>query len=170
MILSLLAGGVWRKVAEINVTSDATQVNFTSLDLDTTKSYMLITRLKNTTASTSVLYLCVNGDTTLTNYYSQELYNVGTGVYTQNFNDPRYVAALSGESSTNVTYLFLAPDGIFRYVSHWSYQTNTSLRAFLMIGNKSASVGSITELNIVSSVTGGISAGSEFILLETKLI
>jgi hypothetical protein len=158
----------WAVRAEVTTTANVDYVDFTGLDINTDFAYVLFTTIKNPAAATSQYYIFVEGDYTTTNYYNQFIHGDGTtsGVSRENF--PSIGAIESGERGSSVVYIFRDPDGYFRYSSIISRGTGTTIKATLRSGSKTATLTNITSLRISAAQTGGIGAGSKFLLCQPR--
>jgi len=164
----MLNFATWEKIAEVTVAVNSDYVDFTGLDVNTDKFYVLYMALTNPTASESFYYLFVEGDYTLTNYYSQVLNVYGSSTGIERRNDPRVAIAPAGEGSFFEVVFTRDPNGYFRAVARGSWHTGSGIQ-FLQHGLcKTATVTNITSARLSASVTGAIGTGSKFILCKVR--
>lgn len=149
-------------LAEYEVTGSAvTSIDFSGLDINTHKSYRVEMELVNATASLANIYSFINGDTTLTNYYSQYAYANGTGLSGSRVNTPQLTQMTASQSSSlyvcNITrsngYPFLHTVGSFNDAS--------TIQTLQNITKKTATVTNITQLTFTASVASSIGVGSK---------
>jgi hypothetical protein len=162
--IAKLGFGTLKKVAEISVTSDVTQITITGLDINTDKFYLIIGYIKNPTASLEVIALYVEGDTTSTNYYNQDFYVSGSSTGAGRGNSP-YILDVSGGS--NVGFLIFLLRDTSGYPRACSISTQDNVGSILIRSKawtKTATVTNITRIDLVASVTNGIGAGSRIII------
>jgi len=153
-----------KKVAEVDVTSAVTSITVTGLDINTHKFYLIIFMVKNPTAGGVWYHLCVEGDTTLTNYYSQYAYWSGTGGGAGRSNDACISSEYAGDEGGVLILVARSPSG---YPHAWSFRAqrvgaNVSIELYHAC--KTAAVTNITRIDIVASAAGGIGAGSKLII------
>jgi len=161
------AGG-WQVLAEVEVSSDCDYVDFTGLDINKDWEYYLDVTLKNPSEETSVYYIFVEGDYTLGNYYTQYVTVSGTSTSPVRSNTPTIISIPTGERTFFNVRLTRDPDGYFRWLSVINYRTGSDQRLNIRAGSKTAPVSNITSLRISASVSGGIGAGSRFILARPR--
>jgi hypothetical protein len=161
------------KVADITVTSNSTQVDIPvtgSLDPAITKDseYLLVSDLDMPNIGHSV-YLCVNDNTTLTDYYRQRIRATGSTALAARANSPEYVAALP-TFDIAYTHIKLSEIGAFTFQSYTINNVGTSsIRLENYFGSSVAeNITSITKLNIISQTTDNIQSGTRFQLYKLK--
>jgi len=156
----------WQVLAEVEVASDCDYVDFTGLDINRDWEYYLDATIKNPTDSNVSYYLFVEEDYTLTNYRVQYLFAGGTTIAGERLNTPEIGAVYDREGTMCCVRMIRDPDGYFRFTS----LTNRSILQILVIyaGSKTAPVSNITSLRVSANVSGGIGAGSRFILARPR--
>jgi hypothetical protein len=155
------------KVADIITTANATQVDISSLSIGKDSEYLLV---GNYIRNAGDLELGVNDNTTLTNYYSQQIRGNGSTASAARRNEPRIVDA-SG-TTTNVFYghIKLSEIGAFTaqlYVLKDSATTAPMVDNFF-ISSTAENITSVTKINLFSNGTNGIGSGSRFELYKLK--
>ncbi|MHB8171205.1 MAG: hypothetical protein ACYDG6_06650 [Thermincolia bacterium] len=154
-----------RLVGQITVSGSAvTSVQFTGLDGNAHGGYVLVAEAKAIGGSgASVLNLFINGDNTATNYRSQELWASGASLGAVRHESPRFLALEANDGVVAVVDINRTP-------THWyclSATKKTDPQGLPEIRNYSISrwtAANITQLNIVSTLAGGIDLGSKFSL------
>lgn len=146
-------------LADFEVTGAAvTSVDFSGLDIASHKSYRVEIEAVGVNAST--IYAFINGDTTITNYYSQTLNGAGSGVNAARANTSAIgQTAVSGNSSYSA--LVALVNGFARVESNGSVGDGVATIAHIFGMNKTATVANITQLTFTSSVAGSIGIGSK---------
>lgn len=155
---------VWEKIAEITASTNVSSMQVTGLDLSTDKAYYLVGKVKNaSTTSGTDMYVEVNGDTTLTNYYRQWLYAGSTSITAGRTNTPA------------VIYLNANNEGVFRMVMQRTVDgkvagqilNSRQIGPSIEIENNAWCynvVANVTSIELVSSVANAIAAGSTLII------
>jgi len=160
--------GRTNKVAEVNVSSDTTYVEFTNLDGNSAWFYKLLTNIKNPTANNSNYYIYVNGDTTNTNYYNEYFVANGGGIDYNRVNNPAMGWTIANDRGLFDTVITRDPAGYFRWFSSLSSGTGSGVRVLIRAGSKIATITNITSLRIQAQYSNAIGAGSKFILFKAR--
>ena len=156
----------FKKVAEINVSSNTTYVEFTGLSGSNGDIYVIFFNLINHTSTTAYLGICINGDTTSTNYYRSSLIVNNTSVSSLRSNDHRAIPIGSDDRKTfGISYISLNNND-YSYLAHLVYGIPSEVRQFYTMVKYTSSVTSITSLKIQSNVTNGIGSGSKIRLYK----
>jgi len=152
----------WEKIADIEVTSDSTSISISGLTGDSDQIYRLGSLIKNPTGAGARYELRPNGDSIGT---SQKIYAEGTTRSAERNAFFQIQENRAGEESLSHTVMFAKSGVQRRFVSHLS-----SGALFMMLWSNlwDNSTSVITSLEIVSSQTGGIGAGSRFILYRLR--
>lgn len=155
-------------VAETVVTGSAvTSVTFSGLDGNDAGGYLLLAEVINATSNQIEMYISVNGDTTITNYYSQILLANGTTITTANVNEPR-IGRMDASKKSDFDISIKCNSGYFRYISKSMFGSGSTQRIYTLTGDKTASVTNITALAITSTAANSIAVGSTFRLYKRK--
>jgi len=160
-----LSGNVMEKIGEVEVSSNCSYVEFTGLDGNSDWFYKLFAIVKRSDGNDGDIYLFVNGDTTISNYWHQGLNALGSNV-----TGGRYNKSMIGWVSSFFTEVSISRDvnGIFRAVAYTNFRESDGIR-FSIYGNcKTASISNITSLRIQSDIANGIGVGSKFILFRMR--
>ena len=156
----------WELVADTTVASATTTVNFTGLSISKDDEYMLM--IDSVKAQVGSAFMCVNNNTTLTQYYTQWLAAGNSSVTSGRANDCFYSYV------PNTTYkaliilkLKVSNSGYYCFqtsqlVNYNGIPTELALGA----GSSTFTIGSITSLNIFTAASNGIAAGSRFQLYK----
>jgi len=149
-------------LAEYEVTGSAVRsIDFSGLDINTHKSYMVEIDLINATATNGYVYCFINNDTVITNYYNQETTASAMALTGTRTNNPSivYLDASSASSVSgnifrnyngNVTALSIGR----RLLSATTVQASSTIQ-------KTATVTNITQLTFTSQVASAIGVGSK---------
>jgi hypothetical protein len=156
------------KVADITVGSNTTQVDISSLSIDKDSEYLLIQNgVPNTLDSIYGLY--VNDDITGTNYYYQFIGGSGSSASAGRTNNSFTVPVRNAnEYSVCYSHIKLSNIGAATFQTYALVGVGSTVpqvtNAFA--STTSESITSITKLNIRSTITNGIGAGSRFTLYK----
>jgi hypothetical protein len=161
------------KVADITVGSNTTQVDIPSLSIDKDSEYLLVSDSLNTTATNANLSLCVNDNTTVTNYYTQRIAGFGSTTDAGRENNgtylflPRNNLSPTPTHNLNYTHIKLSNIGSHTWQSYGIARGTSAIELYNWFGSSTAeNITSITKLNIVASVTNAIGSGSRFTLYK----
>jgi len=160
----------FEKVAEIEVSSNCTYVEFTNLDGNSDWFYVLFTTIKNPTGSGLGYNLFVNGETVETNYYNQWINIDGTSRCSDRENHPWAFFNEAGVKSFYEVIISKDSDGYFRYIGKGNRREGNNVMLTLTAGCKTATISNITSLRIQASVSNAIGAGSKFILFKVRRV
>lgn len=149
------------------LTEAATSVTFTPLSGYSV--YLLNCKVKNATASVSTIYLYVNNDQTAANYYAQLGTFTGSDYGAGKVNTPRFAYLLASSRFISQTTIMVDPDGYFFALSSASEDVGAAVISDFSTISKSATIASITQLDVVSTTASAFAIGSVFSLygLET---
>ena len=146
---------------EAVVTGSArTSIDFPLLDINTHKSYRVEIEMINAVGSLFELYCFVNGDTVVTNYYTQVIDASSTTLASNRSNYPS-VASVGASSVTSANSILLKTNGYVNFRNNASYLLGSSIRTTTSTISKTATVTNITQLTFTSSVASAIGVGSK---------
>lgn len=152
-------------LAEYTVSGRAvTSIDFSGLDINTHKSYRVEIEMINATDSQALLYMFVNGDTTLANYASQGLAGVGSTVSSSRLSAPKICINSTSVGSDNAVVVNVTRvAGKCSYISSYVRDIGSTsiVQGEIMWGGKTATVTNITQLTFTSSVAMAIGVGSK---------
>jgi hypothetical protein len=153
-----------KKVAEVSVSADTTEADITGLDILTDKLYLVEICSKNPTATTGEVQLCINGNTTLTNYYCQLIDGTGTSAGANRLNRPAVLTTDAGTMSHCICFVSLDPWGYYRALSTATRNTGANLNSSFKVVSSTFTVTNITALNFLHNVAGGLGAGTRIMI------
>ena len=165
---NILANNILIKVAEVEVSSDCTYVDFTGLDGNSAWFYILLATTRNPTSSEAWCDIFVNGDTDNTHYYAQKLHVCGTNDDKERHNDARLIHAYANNRGFSKAVIFKDPDGYFKWRAELILSTGSDVRLYSIAGSKTATIDNITSLRIQARISNAIGAGSKFILFKAR--
>ena len=158
-------GSNWNKISpkvkEIDISTTCGSVAITGLDFNKHKKIQIYGSIYNPSANISTISLCCNGDTVLTNYYSQSIYADGTDIGSGRHNDGRCLYLKAGKCGMFNAMVSFDYNNIFRAISEISIVDPSSVQYSVYAIAGSASVTNITELDLVSDQSDGIGDGSK---------
>jgi hypothetical protein len=159
------------KVADITTTANATQVDISSLSIGKDSEYLLVSDVAFAN-NTHQLNVCVNDNTTLTNYYTQLIVGNGSTAAAVRNNSARIQEGGTNQNSIGYAYIKLSEIGAFTAQSYSmrDYGGSTSLEAQnWFVSSTAENITSITKLNLLSGAFANtIGSGSRFILYKLK--
>jgi len=162
------AAGDWEVIAEVEVEADCDYVEFTGLDINSDVAYVLILLVKNPLSVNVTLQLIINGDAETTNYYRQRLSANGTSVNASNSNDNYVGGAAANDVTNEIIWIILDKNGYTRAFTTQLYGSGSGLYLFFNTIQHTVSQTNVTSIRIQASESGGIGAGSKFILARVK--
>jgi len=157
------SGGVsaMRLVATETVSTATDQVDFTGLDIDATGHYILYYKIVNDEASnSSAINLCVNDDTTTTNYSSQALSAIGGTAGASSDNNARISQIDAGLENSGKVDICLTSDDYLFALERGSHNHPAATGLVFHLVQSDSTHSNITKINIVSDQSSGIGVGS----------
>lgn len=155
-------------VSEQIITTAVTSLTFSSLDSDTDGYYFLELSKDNSISCDWNLH--VNGDTTVTNYYSQSLYITGTSVSGVRSNNSNVI--FSGTSQTgsySTVFCNILDNARFVYTSYHGRNLGSTVPSLQNYsGNNTTAITNITSLTLTATSSNGIGIGSVIRLYKGK--
>ena len=161
----------WDLVGEVSVSSATTQVDFSGLNFTSDDNLMIVADINNSNSGSTAIAnrIFVNGDTTVTNYYSLRVLGYGASVLFSSENANTISAQVQGDKSLAIVNIKMTQSGYFVYQSN-QHRTYVSPSADFMAGSRHGTstftISSITSLSVVSSEANGIGTGSNFKLYK----
>ena len=159
------------KVADITTTANATQVDISSLSIGKDSEYLLVSDLK-LTGGPNFVGLCVNGNTTLTNYNSQIIRGNGSTESSGRSNSPSFGGGGTGNSLNSLIYSHIKLSEIGAYTSqNYSIEfvgTSSVQVANRFLSSTAENITSITQLNVIAGSGVTMQTGTRFILYKLK--
>lgn len=155
-------------LADITVSGSAvTQVDISGLNIGKGEEVVLVSQFTNALGVTVALRLMFNGNYTLTNYYSQEVYADGTSVGASGVNNPMILNALRGLTSIINSKIKLTNNGHIVAQNDIENKLGTSSANITQTYHTTTfTTTSITSIRVACSNTDGIGIGSRFQLYK----
>jgi len=147
------------KIAEIDISTNTTQVDITGLDGNSDEVYLLILRIYNPTGSQTVNSIRFN-DVAINKYYRIFIDSNGSSVSTGETSVSNQIEILKADANsvgTAVCYVF-AKSGSQRHVLAHSYTSSIHRHLF---GRWVDTTSNLTKINIVCNTSNGIGTGSK---------
>lgn len=151
-------------LSTLTTTALATSVEFTGLDINTHKGYVIVVTYKNGTATAHGTSMYINGLTTATDYYRQYAGADGIELSAARINDAEIFAVDASENAYSVINLALTPGGIAYAIANNVRGAAATIRWIDYRWTKTASVDNITSLTFTATVANGIDIGTTFML------
>jgi hypothetical protein len=155
----------WEVVSEVVVPSAVSYVDFTSLDGNADKFYVLFVNLRNALSSDYVVLLSANGDYTEANYYSQRIYANGDTLSGGRFNS-MYLSVLP--ASGNLAVMLYALRDANGYYRHYTFSTLLVSTAVVIQNWACVKTATITNLTSLRVWCGAAAIGSGSTILLCK--
>jgi len=147
-------------IDEITVSGGAvTQIDFTGLDINKHKGYRIEIEAQNAVASTVLLEMFVNGDTTSINYYSQTLVSTGASVTSSRANDADTLILAPTEDNKGCINLSLLNDYPCANIVANNRPAATMVQ-YLASWKKTATVSNITQLTFIADTAAALDNGT----------
>lgn len=167
-------------LAEQETVGDVTDVTFSNLNINEDRLYRIYMEVANPTVSTSNYHIYFNGDTTVTNYWSNIIYAANGASNFARFNEPRIVSnvfnAVSGGAFYGYTDVIFSDNyGFCKWISMNVINMDINIGFANYAGTTvnpipKTTIGGITDITIHSTIAGAISAGSKFRLYRISPI
>jgi hypothetical protein len=165
--LAELIEGVLKPWKEYYATSGVDYVDFTDLDINTHKCYLLVFNFKNPSNNDAYYRLFVEGMYPPSySYYSEGMRLNGTSYnFFRNVNSD-FALAFAGNKVSGECLIFRDPDGYFRAVGNCVHLTAENVEYQSWAPCSAFTVSNITSIRVYSSYAGGIGAGSRIMLFR----
>jgi len=158
----------WEVIAEVEPETDVDYVEFTGLDINSDKAYVIFVTAKNPQTSDTRIKIYVNGDLTDTDYYSQYIHATGTNVSANRLNLPYVTFLGAGKEAFAVVIVSRSADGYLHAYVARCHRTGSEAELTLVHVASAVTFTNITSIRLAVDITGGIGAGSKFILARVK--
>jgi len=158
----------WETISDWTAAADVTYHTFTGLDVNTDGAYTLYWNTINPTATGGNVYVFFEGDTTTTNYYTQYTAMEGTSITLVRINVPRLGWTDAGGVAGGIAWIYRGLDGRIRAMVKWAYRAGASIIASFCWVCQVPVKANLTMLTISHQRSGGIGAGSRFILCRPR--
>jgi hypothetical protein len=163
-----LSFGTWQKIVDITVSSDVTAIDITNLDINNDKAYILLYSSPNPTGSASNIYIFIEGNYTVTSYYSQYLNAGGTSVSAGRDNNPTFCIVPAYYGTSCIAFIMRTSDGRFKCYSIFGPNPGASIDINFRSVSTPGTVSNITQIRIASSITNGIFANARILLFKVS--
>jgi len=160
--------GDWEVIAEVEVEADCDYVEFTGLDINSDKAYVIFIVRKNPLSVDDALKMYVNGDTDDANYYVQYILAHETTIGGDRLNFASTGTSTANTADFRVIFLTLDTNGYARAIIFTNKDVPSSVDILLIMWAKATTETNITTIRFQASNAGGIGAGSKFILCRVK--
>lgn len=156
----------YQLLADITVETAKTSVDFTGLNIG--KAEEIVLNISYLSPSGATLRFFVNDNTTVSNYYVQHIYAVGTTIAPARTNVSEMVyASTSGSSYANVK-IKLTNNGYCTFQSDTTRHLNGNIGIQNFYGTSTFTMSSITKITIISDYASQIGIGSRFQLYRSS--
>lgn len=153
-------GGEPTLLTTLTTTALATTVEFTGLDINTHKKYIISIAYKNGTASAHGLLLYVNGQTVATEYYNQVLQADGSTVAASRNNNAQILAVDASDRSSFILNMEIAEGGFAFIFANGCRNVGSIMYSYSNAWSRTVAVTNITSLTLTAGVTDGIGVGT----------
>ena len=156
----------WSKISEITTSADVDYVEFTGLDINTDKVYLIFVNARNSdTANNNNLALYVNDDNTATNYYRAVIRGLSAGTQAGTGNESAIVQSIpAGEYYAGFLYVMLGIDGKMRAYGTQQVSTGSDIRVQSTSVVSVNTFTNITKIRLQATTSLGIAQNSYFLL------
>lgn len=162
------SGGFDPLVAEYIVTGSArTEVTFSDLDGNADGGYVVVMRAINATANLSNISICINGDTTGANYYTQYVSFGGTTVVASRYQSHDWGILAASAKMASVSNVVVV-GSIAKIFSQSNRLDGSAAMLYHALTDYTVSISNITSLTILASVANSLAIGSTFSIYRRK--
>jgi len=164
---SKLGFGTWEKVADTVIAGAAvTSIDFSGLDLDAAKAYMITVRITNTATGAAGLNMFFNDDTTQAHYYEQSIYASGAVVASYRGNDASVAYLDPGNENTAVITIARGVGKVKSCVKgsnreQAAIETNDYINCWVTEAN-------VTRITFTASAANTIGIGSRIMIFKVS--
>lgn len=152
----------YKKIADITVSADTTQIDISGFSYDKENLLMLVSDIENNGLLTDY-GIFANEDTVTSNYYEQWELGRSTSLSSGRENNSDFLTADAGTKSFSIMLFKVTENGTFVWQSETKRKSGSSVDQERFHGSKIASISTLTSLSIISSdISNGIGAGSRF--------
>lgn len=162
----------YEELADINVTTATTQIDFDNLNITKDDELRLVYTLVGESTTASLYSLFVNNNTTSTNYTSQNINVSGSTINPGRSSDSIFAAGRSTQKTYGFNKIKVSNNDKFVFENPQMFSIG-SLSSELSVNNRNVvghnfTLTSITKLSVVSSRTNGIAVGSRLQLYKVN--
>ena len=166
-----LGGDVYELIADVDVTTATTQIDFDNLNITKDDELRLVYTFEGDSTTESIIRMFPNNLTTNTNYHIQFLYGNGSSIIALKQNDNRITQARSNQKASGFADIKVSNNDRFVFQSQHSDHigsNSSDIRNFNINGVGTQTVTSITKLSVISGRTNGIAVGSRLQLYKVN--
>ncbi len=157
----------WEKIAEVNLSSTVTAVDFTDLDLSRDKFYILFAAIYNPQAAVAAYLLFFNGDSTGTNYWRQRMFVSGTSVSADRANNPGVLGVAANEHLVGMLVIGRSGGKVAVVQQPQTGATGSIIEMVFRVMNWETSA-NVTSMSFVGTPVNTIGAGSILLLCKPR--
>ena len=160
--------GRYELIADVNVTSNTTQIDFDNLNVTKEDELRLVYTLVGIGTSGFVEYFLRANDIS-NNYVRQQLFGNGTSLVRNRSNDNRTVVANANERSSGFIDIKISNNNRFVYQSQWVWKIGVQSNGLYNVNYNiinTSTITNITKLSVVASTANGIAVGSRLQLYK----
>lgn len=162
------AASPWVKVQEVSVGATAvTSVSFAGLNIAKGEIYKIESEFSNSAGAAADIRIFFNGNTTLTNYYTELLQCIEASLVGTRYNGAYFIQAESyvGKSFAS-TMVNITQQGYGQWVSDSNRGYDSGSYVEKWCGSTTTTLSSITSITLTCGVAAGIANGSKFTLYK----
>jgi hypothetical protein len=153
-------------VYETTLTSDVSYIDIGGLDINKDKVYILYLKAKATAVGGGNMYIFVENNYTLTNYYSQGLFVSTSSVSAGRQNYPIFGFMPSNDETCSTLIISRTKDGFFLAQSITNQYRGASISILLRWVSSAFLVPNITTIRLTTAVSPGFAAGTYVALFK----
>jgi hypothetical protein len=166
MALKVIPPSPWQIVYETTLTSEVGYIDIGGLDINKDKVYFLYMNIKGPTNGAGRLFIFVENNYTLTNYYSQALWGDGNYAYAYRSNDSRIGRVyINGECFCYVS-IHREKNGTFLAHSSWHDNTGSAVIVNFNCVSSTFKVENITTIRLITAYQPSFGAGTYIALFK----
>ena len=148
-------------VAEIELGSVATSIDFTGLDINTDGTYFFVFTFENVDAALNQIFLDINGDNVNTNYHRQVFQAVNGTLTGARANNNHFLNIAAGESCAGHVLVLIDAGGFAKMVSVASVNDPAAIEMFNTMCATASTVANITQVTFEGTKVDGLGVGSK---------
>ena len=165
-----LGGDVYELIADVNVTTTTTQIDFDNLNITKDDELRLVYTFTNALGSDSDIRIFINNNTTQSNYYYQTLQGIESGITVGRFNNSALVLFMrSNRREQGFADIKISNNDRFVMQSQFVRQLGSNsndVENWNLNTIGTSSVTSITKISIVGTQTNSIGVGTKLTLYK----
>jgi hypothetical protein len=159
----------WEKIAETKLTSALAYIDFTGLDINTDKFYVLLSSLWNPGPAERGYRLYVNGDYTETHYYMQFFRFDDIFLYCGRFNVADMFSALATNTMAGISIITIDPGGCLMTMTTFTKSRSAGVCVQMQSTSSTVTFANITSLRLrTDDSSANIGTGSILTLCKPR--